>query len=231
MFNWAEVREMNGTPAQTFECYRDRSNHVVRENKNEVSYQESKHQQDQRFHGCSGFDMTSADEVPGEMASGTKSEHIFQSTELTILQKEFLVLSGYKACTEETLRYLVEDEGLPLDDPLVIGLQQHLVTQQMKLKYYQLFDNLSVNEHIKTTNTNCNQLSPGGVSVPCSSADKPISYYVGCPLIQWSDSSRKWQSTNSRRYECDEQISKVSELNVDTTVNFCDRYTSPTPSL
>ncbi|KAF4524167.1 hypothetical protein B566_EDAN010623 [Ephemera danica] len=44
------------------------------------------------------------------------------------------VLAGYSGCMNEALRYLIEDEGLPVTHPLVQGLAHHLLTQQRLLE-------------------------------------------------------------------------------------------------
>jgi hypothetical protein len=37
---------------------------------------------------------------------------------------------GFGECAREAIRYLIEDEGLAPNDPIVVGLKQHLVLQQ-----------------------------------------------------------------------------------------------------
>ncbi|KAK3590568.1 hypothetical protein CHS0354_039699 [Potamilus streckersoni] len=44
-----------------------------------------------------------------------------------------LVLAGYNDCAEEAIRYLVEVENFPYDDPLVQGLKSHLEEQKSLL--------------------------------------------------------------------------------------------------
>lgn len=89
---------------------------------------------------------------------------------LTELQKHFIVLSGYKACTEEAIRFLVEEEGLSRTDPVLLGLERHLHRHEMNLEYYQLqrkqyFATLDRQEAL-------------------DASEIPLSYFVGCPLIQ-----------------------------------------------
>jgi len=43
------------------------------------------------------------------------------------------VVSGYQHCAAEALRYLVEEENLSPDDPLVTGLRQHLSAQERQM--------------------------------------------------------------------------------------------------
>lgn len=44
-----------------------------------------------------------------------------------------IVLAGYQDCAEEAIRYLLEVEHLSEDNPLVVGLKQHLWERQMAL--------------------------------------------------------------------------------------------------
>lgn len=41
-----------------------------------------------------------------------------------------IFVTGFRACVQETIRYLIEEEGLLLNDPFVISLQQHLHMQE-----------------------------------------------------------------------------------------------------
>jgi hypothetical protein len=38
--------------------------------------------------------------------------------------------TGFGQCAREAIRYLIEDEGLAANDPIVVGLKQHLVLQE-----------------------------------------------------------------------------------------------------
>ena len=49
------------------------------------------------------------------------------------VDQESIVLAGFRDCSEEAIRYLMEVEHLPEDDPLVIGLKQHLLARQQQL--------------------------------------------------------------------------------------------------
>lgn len=44
-----------------------------------------------------------------------------------------LFLAGFRDCTKETLKYLIDVERLPENDPIIIGLKQHLFNQQRLL--------------------------------------------------------------------------------------------------
>ena len=41
-----------------------------------------------------------------------------------------IFIAGFRACVQETIRYLIEEEGLMLNDPFVISLQQYLQMQE-----------------------------------------------------------------------------------------------------
>lgn len=44
-----------------------------------------------------------------------------------------LIISGFSACATETLRYLVEEENLGVNSPIMVGLIDHLKTQETML--------------------------------------------------------------------------------------------------
>lgn len=54
------------------------------------------------------------------------------STPTVTLENEIL-LAGFRDCHYEALMYLIEVEKLPLDDPLVVGLQHHLEAKEAEL--------------------------------------------------------------------------------------------------
>ena len=62
-----------------------------------------------------------------------------------------LVLLGYRDCTYETYRYMVEVENMPEDDPLVLGLQQHLEQHWLQMNIQTLLNNV-----LDDDNTDCN---------------------------------------------------------------------------
>ena len=44
-----------------------------------------------------------------------------------------VLLAGFRDCTQEALSYLVHEEHLALDDPIVVGLQRHLAEKEEEL--------------------------------------------------------------------------------------------------
>ncbi|XP_064488866.1 uncharacterized protein LOC135400852 isoform X3 [Ornithodoros turicata] len=44
-----------------------------------------------------------------------------------------LASAGFRACAQEAIRFLIEEENLPGDDPLVVGLWRHLALQELSL--------------------------------------------------------------------------------------------------
>lgn len=52
-----------------------------------------------------------------------------------------LLVAGYRACAEEAIRFLVEDENLPSSHPLVRGLWQHLSERQAILDVADILGN------------------------------------------------------------------------------------------
>ncbi|KAL3169987.1 hypothetical protein MRX96_015062 [Rhipicephalus microplus] len=42
-------------------------------------------------------------------------------------------IAGYRACAQEALRFLVEQEQLPGNDPVVLGLWRHLALQELTM--------------------------------------------------------------------------------------------------
>lgn len=49
------------------------------------------------------------------------------------MEQAGLVLAGFRDCSEEAIRYLVDVEHLSEDDPLILGLKQHLWERQQHL--------------------------------------------------------------------------------------------------
>ncbi|XP_061167426.1 uncharacterized protein LOC133185780 isoform X2 [Saccostrea echinata] len=64
---------------------------------------------------------------------------------LSPLQQAEVVLTGYRDCAAEALRYLVEVERFAEDDPIVVGLQKHLYEQQRALNVQRILSNLENN--------------------------------------------------------------------------------------
>ncbi|ESO92195.1 hypothetical protein LOTGIDRAFT_162852 [Lottia gigantea] len=60
-------------------------------------------------------------------------------------------MEGFEACTEEAIRYLIEDEKLPADDPMVVGLREYLFEKQKALAYSNLFDHQVPNFSLPTS--------------------------------------------------------------------------------
>lgn len=42
-------------------------------------------------------------------------------------------IAGYRACAQEALRFLIEQEQLPGNDPVVLGLWRHLALQELTM--------------------------------------------------------------------------------------------------
>ncbi|XP_077555366.1 uncharacterized protein LOC144169849 [Haemaphysalis longicornis] len=42
-------------------------------------------------------------------------------------------IAGFRACAEEALRFLIEQERLPGNDPVVLGLWRHLALQELTM--------------------------------------------------------------------------------------------------
>lgn len=42
-------------------------------------------------------------------------------------------IAGYRACAQEALRFLIEQEQLPGNDPVVLGLWRHLALQELAM--------------------------------------------------------------------------------------------------
>lgn len=66
---------------------------------------------------------------------------------LSPFEQAEVVLTGYRDCAAEAIRYLVEVECFAMDDPLVIGLRKHLYEQQRALTIHRILSNLENNPH------------------------------------------------------------------------------------
>ena len=47
--------------------------------------------------------------------------------------------AGFQECADEAIRYLIEEENFSPDDPIVVGLQEHLREKQHLLNLQQVF--------------------------------------------------------------------------------------------
>jgi hypothetical protein len=56
-------------------------------------------------------------------------------------------LAGYRACAREAVLYLLNTENLPANDPLVIGLAEHLHKRQAHVEYQRLLKAIGENKH------------------------------------------------------------------------------------
>ncbi|CAM6000603.1 unnamed protein product [Sphagnum balticum] len=74
----------------------------------------------------------------GVSVSDTNREINTQVQEMDCANVMSLFCNGYNECAGEAIRYLIEEEGLRDDDPLVISLKQHLLVQQTEflLQYF-----------------------------------------------------------------------------------------------
>lgn len=60
-------------------------------------------------------------------------EQMLEQTSAENRQAIRLLLSGFSACASETVRYLIEEERMAPDSPVLLGLVQHLKMQQTML--------------------------------------------------------------------------------------------------
>ncbi len=74
------------------------------------------------------------------------------------VDQESIVLAGYKDCTDEAIRYLLEVEKMPEDDPLVLGLRQHLLARQQQLDVERI---LNSSHNVATTGSSVTATSGG----------------------------------------------------------------------
>ena len=82
------------------------------------------------------------------------------------LEQNEVILAGFQDCTEEAIRYLVDVERLPEDDPLVIGLRQHLLEKQMHLNYERILqEHLSRNNSETASRTSSNSVNSDTVAL------------------------------------------------------------------
>ncbi|KAK6170495.1 hypothetical protein SNE40_018876 [Patella caerulea] len=55
---------------------------------------------------------------------------------LPALSPSSAVMEGFQDCAEEAIRYLIEVEKLAADDPMVVGLREHLYEKQKSMLAY-----------------------------------------------------------------------------------------------
>ncbi|XP_048770780.1 uncharacterized protein LOC125676946 isoform X3 [Ostrea edulis] len=64
---------------------------------------------------------------------------------LSPIEQAEVILTGYRDCAAEAIRYLVEEERFAVDDPIVLGLRKHLYEQQRALNIHRILSNLENN--------------------------------------------------------------------------------------
>lgn len=57
------------------------------------------------------------------------------------LEELEMLLAGYRACAAEAIRFLTEEENVPMDSPLILGLWHHLLAQEARLDVEGLLSN------------------------------------------------------------------------------------------
>jgi len=62
-----------------------------------------------------------------------------------------ITLAGFRDCSEEAIRYLLEVEGLSENDPVIVGLREHLHRQRQQLEIKQTIADYL--ENIKVTDS------------------------------------------------------------------------------
>ncbi|XP_062588388.1 uncharacterized protein LOC134250045 isoform X3 [Saccostrea cucullata] len=94
---------------------------------------------------CLNMHITGEDFISSpSLMSGQTAQHPAMIG-LSPLEQAEVVLTGYRDCAAEALRYLVEVERFAEDDPIVVGLQKHLYEQQRALNVQRILSNLENN--------------------------------------------------------------------------------------
>lgn len=97
----------------------------------------------------------SQDEGTGDEENATGNRETSESEEKVVVDNAFepqlsyqeamqMFCSGFNACSQEAVRYLIEEEGLSPTDPFVVALHQHLLLQET---YYLLQCIATANSH------------------------------------------------------------------------------------
>ena len=73
---------------------------------------------------------------------------------LSPFEQAEVVLTGYRDCAAEAIRYLVEVEHFSMDDPIVLGLRKHLYEQQRALNVHRILSNLENNPYFVSDTEN-----------------------------------------------------------------------------
>ncbi|PSN35103.1 hypothetical protein C0J52_28456 [Blattella germanica] len=60
-------------------------------------------------------------------------------------------LAGYRACAREAVLYLLNVEKIPVTDPMVKGLSEHLHRRQAHVEHQRLLDSIKKSVHNNAT--------------------------------------------------------------------------------
>ncbi|CAH1799304.1 unnamed protein product [Owenia fusiformis] len=71
--------------------------------------------------------------------------------DLNNMDSKNIIMAGYNDCTEEAIRYLTEVELIPIDDPIIIGLREHLSEKQKYLDYTDILHQLELELNASST--------------------------------------------------------------------------------
>lgn len=58
---------------------------------------------------------------------------------MSSIEQQASLNAGFRDCANEAIRYLIEEEDFSADDPLVVGLKEHLKEQQRLYSLQQMF--------------------------------------------------------------------------------------------
>lgn len=84
--------------------------------------------------------------------------------DLPSVDDDAVLLAGYIDCAKEAIAYLTEVEHLPPDDPVIVGLRQHLRHHQESLVYEDVIENYM--QKVKELECNVTSTTPELVSPP-----------------------------------------------------------------
>lgn len=120
--------------------------------------------------------------------SGSESNAVINSMfNSSTMDPVAMFLAGYNDCMEEAVRYLTDVEKLSLDDPLVTGLQKHLMDHQSNL------DESSILNRINMEVENNQQAQSNDIEhneADCETQSQPLHLNYGALSVQLGNLSR-----------------------------------------
>ncbi|CAI9718784.1 Hypothetical predicted protein [Octopus vulgaris] len=130
------------------------------------------------------------------------------------MSKKSLFLLGYRDCSYEALRYMIEVEKIAKDDPLILGLQQHLEQHQLRMDIQSLIDSEFGNLDRSDDSEDLNKISPkSSPDTSSSNNELPLSTHLKSEHNSADSTSPQMTVTSTTAIQTKANPNKSDSLN------------------